>query len=194
MFWPYVPTLSATRRHRPGRQNKMQKYKEFLMLRIGILSDTHGHVPSQVFSFFESCHELWHAGDAGPGVLDTLQNFKPLVAVYGNMDGRDVRDVWPATQLFEREGVRVLMTHIGGYPGHYNQAIQPLLRSESPNLFVCGHSHILKVMYDSTYRLLHINPGAAGRQGMHKVGTLVRLELDNGTPRNLEILDFPKFQ
>lgn len=161
------------------------------MKRIGVLSDTHGTLPPQVRTFFKDCDELWHCGDIGGGVLDELRRFKPVRAVYGNMDDCMLRCELPGTDLFACEGLRVLMTHIGGWPGHYPEPIRRLLASERPDLFVCGHSHILKVMYDEEYQLLHINPGAAGRQGFHKVGTLVRFVID-GTPKELEILDFPK--
>lgn len=163
------------------------------MLRIGILSDTHGTVPEQVYTFFKDCDELWHAGDIGSGVLETLREFKPVVAVFGNTDGWDLRYSVPETQLFCREGMKIIMTHIGGWPGHYERRLLPLFESEKPDIFVAGHSHILRVMYDDKYNLLHINPGAAGRQGFHKVGTLVRLVLD-GKPKDLEICEFDKFK
>ena len=162
------------------------------MLRIGILSDTHDTLPQQVYTFFKDCDELWHAGDIGHGVLERLQEFKPVVAVYGNMDTCDMHRICKETQLFHRENMPILMTHIGGYPGHYEKRILPLIESERPDIFVCGHSHILKVIYDETYSLLHINPGAAGRQGFHRVATLVRLTLD-GTPKDLEICEFDKY-
>ena len=163
------------------------------MKRIGILSDTHGTVPSQVYTFFKDCDELWHAGDMGRGVLEKLRAFKPVRAVYGNMDDYSLRYEVPETQLFNCDGLRVLMTHIGGWPGHYPPAILKLLQHDKPDIFVCGHSHILKVIYDHDLHLLHINPGAAGRQGFHKVGTLVRFTID-GTPKDLEILDFDKLR
>lgn len=162
------------------------------MKRIGVLSDTHGVVPKQVYSFFKDCDELWHAGDCGAGVLEQLREFKPVRAVYGNIDGYPVRGGEPKTNIFDCEGKKVVMTHIGGWPGHYPAEIRLLLDAEKPDLFVCGHSHILRVMYDQKYQLLHINPGAAGRQGFHKVSTLVRLVIDE-KPRDLEILDFEKF-
>lgn len=162
------------------------------MLRIGVLSDTHGYLPKQVFTFFEECDELWHCGDIGPDVLDRLTEFKPVVAVYGNMDGWDIRYQVPQTQLLNREGHKILMTHIGGWPGHYEKKIIPLLESEKPDIFMAGHSHILKVMYDKQYNLLHINPGAAGRQGFHQKSTLVRFTLDE-KPRDLQICEFEKF-
>lgn len=162
------------------------------MKRIGVLSDTHGVVPKQVYSFFESCDELWHAGDLGPGVLQQLRDFKPLRAVYGNMDDYSLHYELPETAVFSCEGLKVIMTHIGGWPGHYPQPLRTVLQNDHPDIFVCGHSHILRVMYDSEYQCLHINPGAAGRQGFHKVGTLVRFTID-GTPKDMEVLDFPKF-
>jgi putative phosphoesterase len=162
------------------------------MLRIGILSDTHSTLPDQLYSFFADCDELWHAGDIGIDILDELRNFKPVVAVYGNTDDWDIRREVPETQLFKRENLKIIMTHIGGYPGHYENRILPLIKSEKPDIFVTGHSHILRVMYDKTYNMLHINPGAAGRQGFHKVATLVRLTLD-GVPKDLEICEFDKY-
>ncbi len=162
------------------------------MIRIGILSDTHGTIPKQVYTFFADCDELWHAGDIGLDVLDRLKEFKPVVAVFGNMDGTDMRHLLPQTQNFRREGHKIIMTHIGGYPGHYDKNILPVIEAERPDIFVCGHSHILRVMYDKTYNLLHINPGAAGRQGFHRVATLVRFTIDDH-PKDLEICEFDKF-
>lgn len=162
------------------------------MIRIGILSDTHGYIPKQVYTFFADCDELWHAGDIGIDVLDKLREFKPVVAVFGNMDCSDMHHLLPQTQLFQREGNKIIMTHIGGYPGHYDKHILPLIIAERPDIFVCGHSHILRVMYDKGYDLLHINPGAAGRQGFHRVATLVRFTLDDH-PKDLEICEFDKY-
>lgn len=161
------------------------------MKRIGILSDTHGCLPEQVWKFFAGCDELWHAGDCGPGVLTELREWKPVRAVFGNMDGWDVRYETDEVADFDCEGLRVLMTHIGGYPGHYPQNVRRMLGLAKPDIFVCGHSHILKVMYDKEYNLLHINPGAAGRQGIHRRATLVRLVVD-GSVKDLEIMDFDK--
>lgn len=162
------------------------------MKRIGILSDTHGFVPRQVYSFFSECDQIWHAGDLGPGVLSELRNFKPTLAVFGNIDGQDMRLQIPKVQLFSCENQKILMTHIGGYPGHYERDIKSLILSEKPTIFVSGHSHILKVMFDQQHNLLHINPGAAGRQGFQRVSTLVRFVID-GVPKKLEICEFPKF-
>ncbi len=161
-------------------------------MKIGILSDTHGVLPSQVYTFFADCDEIWHAGDIGSNVLEKLQAFKPVVAVYGNMDGWDVRNLVSNTQLFTRKGHRILMTHIGGYPGYYDREVLPLIKDEKPDIFVCGHSHILRIMYDKQYEMLAINPGAAGRQGFHQVSTLVRFVLED-KPTEMEVLDFPKF-
>ncbi len=168
------------------------KYNADAVMKIGILSDTHGVVAPQVYTFFADCDELWHAGDMGPHVLETLQAFKPVVAVHGNVDGWDVRHLAPKVQLFRREGHRIMMTHIGGHPGHYDRTVLPLIREERPDIFVCGHSHILRVMYDRQYEMLAINPGAAGRQGFHQVSTLVRFVLED-KPTSMEVLDFPKF-
>ena len=161
------------------------------MRRIGVLSDTHGTVPQQVYTFFKDCDELWHAGDRGRGVLEPLREQWTVRAVYGNMDDYSMHYEMPKTQLFECEGLKVMMTHIGGWPGHYPKEMLAVLKSERPDIYVCGHSHILKVMYDKELNLLHINPGAAGRVGFHKVSTLVRFVID-GVPKELEILDFPK--
>lgn len=163
------------------------------MKRIGVLSDTHGIVPKQVYTFFKDCDELWHAGDCGPGVLEELKKFKPIKAVWGNIDNYELHYEYPKINIFECEGQKVVMTHIGGYPKHYESNIRKLLLEVKPQIFICGHSHILKVMYDPELELLHINPGAAGRQGFQKVSTLVRFTID-GEPKDLQILDFPKFQ
>ena len=162
------------------------------MKRIGILSDTHGTVPRQAYSFFSNCDEIWHAGDLGRGVLELLRAFKPLRAVYGNIDDGALHYELPASQLFECEGLRVFLTHIGGWPGHYPSHIRKILEHDKPDIFVCGHSHILKIMYDRQLNLLHINPGAAGRVGFHKVSTLVRFVID-GSPRDMEIMEMDKF-
>ncbi len=161
------------------------------MTRIGVLSDTHGTLAPQVFDFFKDCDELWHAGDIGPGVLDELRAWKPLRAVWGNCDSVALHYTLDERAFFVVEGQRVLMTHIGGHPGHYPYELRRTLQLAHPDIFVCGHSHILRVAYDHDYRFLHINPGAAGRQGFHRVATLVRFSL-NPTPTDLEILEFPK--
>ncbi len=162
------------------------------MKRIGVLSDTHGTLPKQVYTFFKDCDEVWHAGDIGRGVLEPLKEWKPVRAVYGNMDDYEMRFDVPRTQLFKCEGLKVVMTHIGGWPGHYPKEMRELLLHERPDIYVCGHSHILKVMYDAEMGLLHINPGAAGKVGFHKVATLVRFVID-GSPKELEIMEMSKY-
>jgi putative phosphoesterase len=163
------------------------------MKRIGLLSDTHHCFDDTLRRFFADCDELWHAGDIGSlTVADVIAAFKPLRAVYGNVDGADVRTVYRETIRFTVEGVEVLMTHIGGYPGHYAPNVRQLLQSHPPKLFIAGHSHILKVVNDPAFRLLHINPGAAGIYGNHKVRTAVRFTLDNGDIRDMEVGEWEK--
>jgi putative phosphoesterase len=163
------------------------------MKRIGLLSDTHGNLHPRVSEFFDTCDEIWHAGDIGTeGVVNQLEAIKPLRAVYGNIDGGKLRIDFPEYALFEIEGLRVLMIHIGGYPGHYTKNARTLIQKYHPGLFISGHSHILKVMPDSKYHLLHINPGAAGNSGFHKKITLVRFTIENGRVRDLEVLDIDR--
>ena len=160
------------------------------MKRIGLLSDTHGYWDERYVRYFESCDEIWHAGDIGSVELaDRLAAFRPLHAVYGNIDGRELRTRFPQTLRFHVEGAEVLMKHIGGYPGNYDPSIRGSLLTRPPKLFISGHSHILKVKYDKTLGMLHINPGAAGKQGFHKVRTLVRFSVDEGTFSDLEVIE-----
>ena len=163
------------------------------MTKIGILSDTHGFVEPRLFDFFSSCDVLYHAGDIGNmEIADQFSAFKPLVAVYGNIDGSDIRAAYPEIQRNDCEDVDILMTHIGGYPGHYDRKIYPALKIHPPQLFITGHSHILKVMYDKTLQFLHINPGAMGNSGIHRVKTAIRLVVDGSNMRDLEILEIPR--
>ena len=163
------------------------------MKKIGILSDTHGVIIPQVYSFFKDVDELWHAGDIGNiETAEQLEAFKPLKAVHGNIDDHIVRLQYPEDQFFQIEAVSVYMTHIGGYPGHYLSEIRTILQDKNPDLFVCGHSHILKVMYDDKLHLLHINPGAAGNSGFHKNITMIRLTIDGKTFKDLEIFDLKR--
>jgi hypothetical protein len=158
--------------------------------KIGLLSDTHKYIHKDIFKYFALCDEIWHAGDIGSIMIaEELLKFKPLRAVYGNIDGQDIRKVYPKNQRFTIEKVDVLMTHIGGYPGHYSTEIKKELFSNPPKLFISGHSHILKVMYDKKLRLLHINPGAAGKYGFHLVKTLVLFEIDGERIQNLEVIE-----
>jgi len=160
------------------------------MRRIGLLSDTHGFINPRILDFFSTCDEIWHAGDIGNlETADKLASFKPFKAVYGNIDGSELRKSYPKNQVFSCEGVKVMITHIGGYPGRYEKEARPLIESEKPGLFICGHSHILKVMYDKKHELLHINPGAAGNSGFHHVITCVRFVIDGKNIRNLEVFE-----
>ncbi|MGN0067906.1 MAG: metallophosphoesterase family protein [Bacteroides sp.] len=160
------------------------------MKKIGLLSDTHGYWDERYVRHFESCDEIWHAGDIGSiEVADRLAAFRPLRAVYGNIDGRELRLRFPQTLRFEVEGAQVLIKHIGGYPGHYDPSVRGSLLTRPPQLFISGHSHILKVKYDKTLSMLHINPGAAGKQGFHRVRTLVRFVVDQGCFSDLEVIE-----
>jgi len=163
------------------------------MKRIGLLSDTHGHLDVGVKKHFAECDEIWHAGDIGKlEVSDSLSEWKPLRAVYGNIDGGKLRLIHPENQLFTLEGVKVLITHIGGYPGRYEPRVRQLILKEKPKLYICGHSHILKVMPDRKNNLLHMNPGAAGIYGIHQVKTLLRFTLDAGDIKDLEVVELGK--
>ena len=160
------------------------------MTRIGLISDTHGFLDEAVFQHFEECDEIWHAGDFGTAAIaDRLKTFKPLVGVYGNIDGYDVRSVYPQSQVWNCEGVTVYMTHIGGYPPRYVAGIKQQLVSSGARLFICGHSHILKIMYDDKINCLHMNPGAAGKQGWHKVRTLVRFTIEETDIKNCDVIE-----
>lgn len=160
------------------------------MKKIGLLSDTHGYWDEKYKQHFDCCDEVWHAGDIGSiDLVYKFETYKPFRAVYGNIDGADIRAAVPEFQRFELEGVDVLMTHIGGYPGKYDQRVKNILQIEPPKLFICGHSHILKVMYDKKYNCLDINPGAAGKYGFHTVRTLIRFVLDAGNIKDLEVIE-----
>ena len=160
------------------------------MKKIGILSDTHAYWDEKYLKYFEPCDEIWHAGDIGSlEVAQKLAAFRPLRAVYGNIDGQDLRRFYPQTLRFVVEGAEVLMKHIGGYPGNYDASIRGSILVRPPKLFVSGHSHILKVLYDKTLGCLHINPGAAGIYGFHKVRTLVRGTVDQGEFKDLEVIE-----
>jgi putative phosphoesterase len=157
---------------------------------IGLISDTHGELDPALFTYFAGCDEVWHAGDLGGiDVLRSLEAFKPLRAVYGNIDGTDVRAVLPAEIVWDCDGVKVYMTHIGGYPGHYDRAAKAALIQHRPDLFICGHSHILKVMRDPALGLLHMNPGSCGHYGWHKVRTGLRFAIDGGRISAVEAIE-----
>ena len=160
------------------------------MKKIGLLSDTHGYLDDKVFKYFEDRDEIWHAGDFGTLELaEQLANFKPLRGVYGNIDGKDIRHIYPEHLRFNCEEVDVWMTHIGGYPDRYSSLIKPEIYTKSPDLFICGHSHILKVIYDKKIHCLHINPGAAGKQGWHKQRTLIRFCISEKKIHTLEVVE-----
>jgi putative phosphoesterase len=163
------------------------------MTKVGLLSDTHGFVDPAVYKHFKDCDEIWHAGDIGHvQVIDDLSQFKTLRAVYGNIDGHVVRSAVPEDLVFEIDGIKIFMTHIGGSPGRYNLRVKSLMQLYKPNIFICGHSHILKVMYDQQMNHLHINPGAAGNHGFHHVKTLIRFDLHHGKPANMEVIELGK--
>ena len=160
------------------------------MKKIGLLSDTHGYWDDRYLKYFEPCDEIWHAGDIGSLELaERLAAVRPLRAVYGNIDGHDIRIRYPETARFTVDGADVLMKHIGGYPGKYDPSIRGQILVHPPKLFISGHSHILKVQYDKTLRLLHVNPGAAGKYGFHKVRTLVRFTIDKGSFSDMEVIE-----
>lgn len=163
------------------------------MTRIGVLSDTHGLLDKRVLEHFKDVDEIWHAGDIGSAeVLHALREFKPTRAVFGNMDGGEVRYSLSEFYRFRVEDVNVLMTHIGGYPGHYNPWLIPMFQKETPDLFVCGHSHILKVQFDPVYKFLTMNPGAAGIQGWQPCQTLLRFTIDGKKIDNLEVIELER--
>lgn len=163
------------------------------MTHIGVLSDTHGLLDKRIFEHFKDVDEIWHAGDIGSEeVLRRLREFKPTRAVYGNMDSGEVRYSLSEFYRFKVEDVNVLMTHIGGYPGHYNPWLIPMFRKEPPDLFVCGHSHILKIQYDKEFHFLTMNPGAAGKQGWQPCQTLLRFTIDDRKIDNLEVIELQR--
>lgn len=160
------------------------------MTRIGLISDTHSFLDPAVFEHFKHCDQIWHAGDFGNlEVIEALQKFKPLTGVYGNIDGPEIQHVFKEQHIFMCEKVKVLMQHIGGYPGKYAPGIKKTIATEKPKIFISGHSHILKIMYDEALQCLHINPGAAGNQGWHKVKTLVRFVIEGSNIKDCEIIE-----
>lgn len=164
------------------------------MTRIGVMSDTHGFVPRQVYDFFKDVDLIIHCGDIGSAeVLDELRMFKPVIAVYGNCDDRYGLEDVARVRNIEMEGVKIMVTHIGGYPKHYDRSIKEELAQSNCDIFFCGHSHILRVMYDRDMDFLLVNPGACGRQGIHQKATLVRLALDGEKAKDLEVMEFDKW-
>lgn len=159
------------------------------MKKIGLISDTHSYLDDAVFKHFDQVDEIWHAGDFGDHVADQLAAFKPLRGVYGNIDGKEIRAEFPEHLRFSCEEVDVWMTHIGGYPGKYAPNIKNEIYTKPPKLFITGHSHILKVMFDPKIQCLHINPGAAGKSGWHKVKTLIRFCISDEKIHTLEAIE-----
>ena len=163
------------------------------MTRIGLISDTHSFLDDMVFKHFANCDEIWHGGDFGTTQLaDQLASFKPLKGVYGNIDGNDIRIIYPEQLVFMCEDVKVMIRHIGGYPPKYNPETRKELAIHQPQLFISGHSHILKIIYDDKINCLHMNPGAAGKQGWHKVMTLIRFVIDGKEMKDCEVIELGK--
>ena len=162
-------------------------------MKIGVISDTHGHFDDVLKEFLAPCDEVWHAGDFGSlETADAIAAFKPLRAVYGNIDGGVMRRIYHESNYFEVDGCKVLMMHIGGYPRNYSPKALQLIHGARPKIFIAGHSHILKVIYDPVYDMLHINPGAAGKYGVHTVRTAIRFDIEAGEIKNLEIGEWKK--
>ena len=170
--------------------SKFKHLKNLKMFRIGLLSDTHGFIDDKLIKFFSETDEIWHAGDIGDiSVINHLEQIKPVVAVFGNIDGTIVRKSFPEHQRQFREGLDIWMTHIGGYPDRYSGNVKPEIYQNPPGLFISGHSHILKVIPDKKLSLLHINPGAAGKNGIHKVRTAVRFSIESGVIKDVDIIE-----
>jgi len=164
--------------------------KILLLTHIGLISDTHSYLDPTVFEHFKNCDEIWHAGDFGNiEIANELNSFKPLKGVYGNIDGYDIKSVYPEQLVFKCEKVKVMMRHIGGYPPRYNPETKKEFLIHKPQLFISGHSHILKIMYDDKLNCLHINPGAAGKHGWQKVRTLVRFTIDEKDIKDCEVIE-----
>lgn len=164
-----------------------------MSLKILLLSDTHGFIDEKILNYCQEADEVWHAGDIGdPEVIRKIRETGVVRGVYGNIDGREIRSMFPRDERFTLEDVTVWITHIGGYPGRYEPRVREQLKLNPPKLFISGHSHILKVQYDKKYRLLHMNPGAAGKNGFHKVRTMLRFEIDGSDIKNLEVIEFPR--
>ncbi len=160
------------------------------MKKILLLSDTHGHMDDRILHYAKEADELWHAGDIGSlEVTDELEAVKPLKAVYGNIDNAEIRKEFPLNNRFMCEEIDVWITHIGGYPGRYSPAVKEEIRKNPPKIFISGHSHILKVMNDKNLNLLHMNPGAAGKQGFHKKRTMLRFKIDGKNISDLEVIE-----
>ena len=163
------------------------------MTKIGLISDTHNFLDPTVLEHFKNCNEIWHAGDFGTAAIaEQLESLKPLRGVYGNVDGYDIKSVYPEQLVFICEEVKVLMRHIGGYPPRYNAETKKELLTHHPQLFISGHSHILKIMYNEKVHCLHMNPGAAGKYGWHKVATVIRFSIHKKDIKDCEVIELSK--
>lgn len=162
-------------------------------MKIGLLSDTHGFLDPKVMEYFADCDQVWHAGDAGTHVIEPLERFKPLKIVFGNIDSVPVQRQYPEDLWFTCEQLTVWMTHIGGAPPHYNPRVKKLLKDKTPDIFICGHSHILRIKRDPTHKnMLYLNPGAAGNHGLHHMKTIVRFEIKGKEIKNMEVIELGK--
>jgi len=162
-------------------------------MKIGLISDTHSYLDPKVFTYFKDCDEVWHAGDIGDAaVANELEKFTPLRAVFGNIDDKAMQARYPEDLWFTCEGLTIWMTHIGGAPPNYNPRIKKLLKEKTPDVFICGHSHILRVKKDPAYNMLYINPGAAGNHGFHSIKTLIRFEINTKIISKLEVIELGK--
>lgn len=162
-------------------------------MKIGLLSDTHSYLDSRVFEYFKDCDEVWHAGDAGDNVLEPLEKFKPLRFVFGNIDSQTLQRKYPEDLWFTCEGLTIWMTHIGGAPPNYNPRVKRIFKEKIPDVFICGHSHILRVKKDPNYNnVLYLNPGAAGNHGFHHIKTLIRFEIIGKEIKNMEVIELGK--
>lgn len=163
------------------------------MKKILLLSDTHGFIDDQILKFVKQADEVWHAGDIGDlSVTDEIKKYKPLRAVYGNIDNAEIRSEFPLHNRFLIDDVDVWITHIGGYPNKYDFRVKNMITENPSDLFICGHSHILRVMYDKKLKLLHLNPGAAGKHGFHQIRTMLRFEINNKKLENVEVIELEK--
>lgn len=163
-------------------------------MKIGLLSDTHSYLDPKVFQYFKACDEIWNAGDFGDiSLITELKSFKPLRAVFGNIDDKEIQHLFPEDLWFTCEGLTIWMTHIGGAPPNYNPRVKKILKEKTPDLFVCGHSHILRIKRDPNFNnMLYINPGACGNHGFHKIKTIVRFDITEGKIENMEVIELGK--
>ena len=159
-------------------------------MHIAIISDNHSYIGDDIISNIQDVDEIWHAGDMGDlSSIDQLAAIKPLIGVYGNVDDHNTRAIYPLNQIFEREGIKVLMTHIGGYPPRYTDRVKNLLIKEKPYLYICGHSHICKVVKDTDLNIIHMNPGAYGHHGFHKFRTFIKMQITAGKIHDLKVVE-----